>query len=214
MANPKFVPSADQRSVVQLLAGFGTKQEDIVHIIKNPRTQRPISLSTLKEVFREELRGASVQFRAELFYELRKKIRNGHFASLALALRYLGGFNEVALGAANTNSLVVQTPGIDFQLNFSPGIPAGDHRLAADGPQPSGPRLIKHQPLPLSAEPLQPWPPTPERGAVRTEPAPAPRSNAAPANDPANPQYLDTPPNRRSVFDPPRRGPRGTNWLL
>ena len=52
---PPFVPTAENRNVVQALAGFGIPHVDIARLIINPRTGSGISLTVLLANFAEEL---------------------------------------------------------------------------------------------------------------------------------------------------------------
>lgn len=56
MANKKFTPTAEQRSVVQALYAYGAKQDEICEFIVNPNTGKPISRDVLAKVFDRELK--------------------------------------------------------------------------------------------------------------------------------------------------------------
>jgi len=52
---PRFVPTDEQRNVVERAAGFGLPQVYICQLIVSERTGKPISLETLESAFRAEL---------------------------------------------------------------------------------------------------------------------------------------------------------------
>jgi hypothetical protein len=54
--NEKFVPSADHRAAVEVMAGFSISHDEIRRAIINPATGKPITKKTLERCFVEELR--------------------------------------------------------------------------------------------------------------------------------------------------------------
>jgi hypothetical protein len=58
---PRFVPTDEQRKIVEKAAGFGLPQEKICQLVISERTGKPIDKKTLAEAFRAELgRGMAV----------------------------------------------------------------------------------------------------------------------------------------------------------
>ena len=56
-----FDPTPEHRQAVELLAGFGIPEDEIVRLVINPDTQKPISKNTLLKYFRTEIdRGRAV----------------------------------------------------------------------------------------------------------------------------------------------------------
>lgn len=51
----KFVPTREQRTIVELACGFGYTQPQICRLIINPQTGKGVDEKTLRENFREEL---------------------------------------------------------------------------------------------------------------------------------------------------------------
>ncbi len=51
----KFVPTSEHRAQIEALAAYGIPQTAMCSLIVNPRTGRPISESTLRKHFRDEL---------------------------------------------------------------------------------------------------------------------------------------------------------------
>ena len=66
MATPRFQPSPEQRELVRLLAGIGTRAAEICLLVKNPATGKPIDEKTLRLRFREELDEGMVQANARV----------------------------------------------------------------------------------------------------------------------------------------------------
>lgn len=52
---PPFVPTAEQRGVVRMMAGYGAKHADIAAVVVNKRTGKSISQTTLVKHFADEL---------------------------------------------------------------------------------------------------------------------------------------------------------------
>lgn len=50
-----FVPTAQDRGVVELCAGFGIPEDEVLRLVINPKTGRPISQNTLRKHFRAEV---------------------------------------------------------------------------------------------------------------------------------------------------------------
>lgn len=55
MPTPEFEPTDEMRERVKALSGYGMPQLDIARLVKNPRTEKGISLKTLLAHFRDEL---------------------------------------------------------------------------------------------------------------------------------------------------------------
>jgi hypothetical protein len=55
VGRPRFVPTDEQRKIVEKAAGFGLPQDKICQLIISKRTGKPIDKKTLAEAFRAEL---------------------------------------------------------------------------------------------------------------------------------------------------------------
>ena len=66
MATPRFQPSPEQRELVRMLSGIGTRAAEICLLVKNPATGNPIDEKTLRLRFREELDEGMVQANARV----------------------------------------------------------------------------------------------------------------------------------------------------
>jgi hypothetical protein len=81
-----FEPTVEQRSNVKTLASIGMRQEEIVLVVINPQTGRPIDEKTLREHFRQELAQGPVIANAQVGQALlQKAIGDGH-QSVAAAI--------------------------------------------------------------------------------------------------------------------------------
>lgn len=56
MANKRFTPTAEQRSIVQALYAYGATMDDVCEFIVNPNTGKPISRDILAKYFDKELK--------------------------------------------------------------------------------------------------------------------------------------------------------------
>ena len=56
-----FVPTADQRNTVKIMAGLGIPEDKICLTVINPQTNKPISTPTLRRAFRHEIDTAQTE---------------------------------------------------------------------------------------------------------------------------------------------------------
>jgi hypothetical protein len=77
MPRPRFEPTAQQRQLVEMTAGFGLCHRDICLLVTNPRTQRPIDEKTLRKMFRSELDTGAVKANMAVAKSLWRKAING-----------------------------------------------------------------------------------------------------------------------------------------
>ena len=56
MANKKFIPTDEQRRVVEALYAYGATYEDVCAFVINPNTRKPISRDVLMREFEHELK--------------------------------------------------------------------------------------------------------------------------------------------------------------
>jgi hypothetical protein len=119
MARPSFEPTAEQRRLVQQLAGIGCTADEIVECVPWS-TGKSISVDTLQRKFPDELRKgralAHMRVRRRLFDE----IENGNTAALIFYCKSQLGMKETAAvelsgkdGAALTPAAVVILPAKD-----------------------------------------------------------------------------------------------------
>jgi hypothetical protein len=73
---PPFVPTDEQRGMVQELAALGTKHEDICRFVKWP-DGRQIGLTTLKQCFAHELEFGRAEANAKVAHTLFKMATSG-----------------------------------------------------------------------------------------------------------------------------------------
>ena len=60
----KFVPSADQRNSVKIMASLGIPGDRICLTVINPQTKKPISETTLRRAFRQEMNTGQTELNA------------------------------------------------------------------------------------------------------------------------------------------------------
>lgn len=56
MANKRFIPTDEQRRVVEALYAYGATYEDVCNFVINPNTGKPISKEVLMKAFASELK--------------------------------------------------------------------------------------------------------------------------------------------------------------
>jgi len=59
-----FVPTAEQRGNVKVLAGLGMPQEQICRLVTNPQTGKPLDVKSLRKHFRPEIETAEIKLHA------------------------------------------------------------------------------------------------------------------------------------------------------
>lgn len=74
---PEFVPTDEQRKLVDQLAGYGIPEPDIAKLVTNPQTKEPISPMTLRKHFREELDTGHVRSNQQVAGALFKNATTG-----------------------------------------------------------------------------------------------------------------------------------------
>lgn len=58
---PAFVPTKEQRDMVEFMAAIGIPQDDIARLVKNPATGKGIDPTTLRAAFRDELNEGAIK---------------------------------------------------------------------------------------------------------------------------------------------------------
>lgn len=83
---PPFVPTREQRSQVEAMAGFGLPQERICLLVINPTTGRPIDEKTLRAHFADEIAQGSIKADAAIGQSLFKKATGSGPQAVAAAI--------------------------------------------------------------------------------------------------------------------------------
>ena len=91
-----FRPTAEQRQLVQHLAGFGIPQTDIRLLIIDPHRGKPISIPLLERVFREELDTGALKANAQIAGALYKKAIAGDTTAMIFWLKTRARWRETA----------------------------------------------------------------------------------------------------------------------
>jgi hypothetical protein len=74
----RFNPTDEQRSIVQLLAGYAIPHERIAQAIRNPLTRRPIGINTLRLRFEAELEAGRAEVDTLLANGFSKRLREAN----------------------------------------------------------------------------------------------------------------------------------------
>src|ERR1700719_2735659 len=77
MAQRPFTPTKDQRTTVEMMAGFGIHLHDICLVVVNPDTKKPITEKTLRKKFPRELETGAVKANAAVVTSLYKNATQG-----------------------------------------------------------------------------------------------------------------------------------------
>jgi hypothetical protein len=93
---PKFVPTEEQRLAVRTMAGFGIPQDRIRMAIISPRTKRPISQSTLRIVFADELAAGGAEMDEVVTRSHRKLIEERNVAAIVWYQKNRWGWRDRA----------------------------------------------------------------------------------------------------------------------
>jgi hypothetical protein len=91
----RFVPSAENREVVKLLAGFAVPKDRICRCVRNPETRRPIGIPTLEKHFADELDTGFAELNALVCGKLAKKIAEGNVVAIIWTMKNLYGWSDV-----------------------------------------------------------------------------------------------------------------------
>jgi hypothetical protein len=83
-----FMPTAEQKKLVEALSGYGIPQEDICRLVTDNRGQ-PISDRTLRKAFRHELDNGAVKANAKVAEALFKHATGGGKEGVVAAIFWL-----------------------------------------------------------------------------------------------------------------------------
>jgi hypothetical protein len=89
-----FVPNAEQKQLVRLLAGFGIPPVRICKVIKNEHTHRPIGVPTLERCFADELECGSVEMDSIACGMLAAKVRQGNLTAIIWYMKNRMGWHD------------------------------------------------------------------------------------------------------------------------
>jgi hypothetical protein len=64
MSRRAFKPTAEQRGCVETMIGYGVPEAEICLLIKNPKTDKPIDLESLRKHFAAEIATGAVKMKA------------------------------------------------------------------------------------------------------------------------------------------------------
>lgn len=105
-------PTDDMRAMVEVMAGLGIPQDEIVRAIKNPSTGKPISPVTLRRYFRQELDSGIAKVKAKIGVNILRLSEKNASAAIFLAKVRLGmkeTFHHKVAGGLTLEQLVTQS---------------------------------------------------------------------------------------------------------
>ena len=82
-----FEPSDPQRHVVALMSGFRRPASEIVKLIINPATKKPIHIRVFERVFKDELASGPTRYAATVAHSAHTLIEKGNPAAVIFALK-------------------------------------------------------------------------------------------------------------------------------
>lgn len=91
---PAFVPDAQQRHVVGMLAGLRMPHHEICGLILNPRTGQPINQSTLAKAFRLELAAGKARMKAIIATRFIERVNNNDTNAILFGMRAIWGIRD------------------------------------------------------------------------------------------------------------------------
>ena len=110
---PDFVPTIEDRTRVEMLAGFGMTHQQIAMLVTNPRTGLPISKSALQDHFAVELERGGPKANALIAQSLFKKAQGDSNGAVTAAIFYLkcrAGWRETQAIEIEAKSGVLVAP--------------------------------------------------------------------------------------------------------
>jgi hypothetical protein len=96
MSRDRYHPTDEDRNIVQVLAGILTPHNEIALVMVNPRTKKPISITTLRKAFKDQLAHGRARVKAFAVGKMFKLISNDHPAMIMFYLKTQCGFRETS----------------------------------------------------------------------------------------------------------------------
>ncbi len=90
IGHPPYLPTKEDRARVEFMAGIGIPQDQISRVIYNATTKEPISETTLKKYFHEELQTGMTKANVHVMGNLYKHTQKHHGAAIFWAKARLG----------------------------------------------------------------------------------------------------------------------------
>lgn len=92
----RYHPTEEDQNIVQVLAGILTPHAEIALVVTNPKTKKPISITTLRKAFKAELAHGRARVKAFAVGKMFKLISNDHPAMIMFYLKTQCGFRETS----------------------------------------------------------------------------------------------------------------------
>lgn len=117
---PVFVPTDEQRKVVQVLSGMRMTHEEIAAVVRNPRTNRPIDRTTLEKAFAEELAVGRTHIKSVGAAKYYEKLVAGEQWAINFALKHFNGFEprETTITVAEGTGSGASAEDVGIQVTF------------------------------------------------------------------------------------------------
>jgi hypothetical protein len=114
---PKFIPTAEQKRFVGLMAAGRLTYDEISSVIVNPVTGKSIDRNTLTKAFAEELRTGRTKLKSLALSKLYERVLRGDQWALAFVLRHVNGFTEDNISIAiNSDGPDAESEGIQVEF--------------------------------------------------------------------------------------------------
>jgi hypothetical protein len=90
----KFVPTPEQKRFVALMAGAKMGWEQIRSVVRNPRTNKPISRVVLGRAFKDELATAKTRLQSTVLSKYYEALMRGDAWAIQWGLKHFWGFRD------------------------------------------------------------------------------------------------------------------------
>ena len=109
VGRPRFHPTDEQRRQVEAMVGFGIREGDIVRLIVNPETDRPIDEKTLRLHFRTEIDRGQVKANTAIAQSIYRAATGGNMTAAIFWAKTRMGWKE-------TNVTEIELSGLEAML--------------------------------------------------------------------------------------------------
>jgi hypothetical protein len=90
----KFIPTPEQKRFVTLMAGAKMGWEQIRSVVRNPRTNKPISRAVLGRAFKDELATAKTKLQSTVLSKYYEALLRGDAWAIQWGLKHFWGFTD------------------------------------------------------------------------------------------------------------------------
>jgi hypothetical protein len=115
---PEFEPDARQKRFVAAMAGMRMSWDEILLVVINLRTGRPISKETLQKAFAHELEAGKAQLKARIIAKYYAKLDDDDWNAINFGFEHICGF-RCRCGSAPRHRTAAKTPTRASKLSSS-----------------------------------------------------------------------------------------------